>query len=473
MAEPQIPALNNTPPVPLKNESDSSIQTTPSSTEKNIEVKIIPKITNINPNNKLSIPSKKKIMCKFFIMGNCTKGENCIYLHSETEKNKRIINTPIIECPMYNLGYCKNGPLCKYKHVKREKKENIENDDEILPIWYIEHYFDKPISVIFNELEKTKSVEVQNIQRKYGIIEKTQNQFYQNNNYPFDIYGEKKDSIEYTLNDQRNNISYFLIRCNKFEKIKISMENNEIDITSEFIRKIMSKSNNKNDICIGIVFDEENKNYMGFLKFKHIVEKNTMKVEWMWRTKLHYSKLSHLINKKDNDNYFINASNGCMIDNELGNYLCRMMIKRLSKEEVREFMQEKKLFEQENEFNRNTRSKEPNIHATKMNNLHVNINHHNYTSNYHDTSNKNNYYIHHKRERGHSHNGYKYEDSYYDEKYNYRDNNSKYYKDNTNNQYKSYNSFSNSKKNKYNNSYESSNKKYYKNYHQNHHYQKY
>ena len=72
---------------------------------------------------------------------------------------------------MYNLGYCKNGPLCKYKHVKREKKENIENDDEILPIWYIEHYFDKPISVIFNELEKTKSVEVQNIQRKYGIIE--------------------------------------------------------------------------------------------------------------------------------------------------------------------------------------------------------------------------------------------------------------------------------------------------------------
>ena len=65
MAEPQIPALNNTPPVPLKNESDSSIQTTPSSTEKNIEVKIIPKITNINPNNKLSIPSKKKIMCKF------------------------------------------------------------------------------------------------------------------------------------------------------------------------------------------------------------------------------------------------------------------------------------------------------------------------------------------------------------------------------------------------------------------------
>ena len=339
----------------------------------------------------LSKPSKqfkKKIMCKFFIMGHCNKGENCIYLHSEEERNKRM-NAPVIECPMYSLGYCKNGPLCKYKHTKIQSKEDIEN--EILPIWYIEHYFDKPISMIFQDLEKENAKEVQEIKNKYGIVDKPK--IYINNG---DIYAEKKNSIEYMINNKRSNVSYFLLKCDKFSDVKKSMESNTFILREDILCKISLKNSNKNDICIGIIYDEENENYMGFLKFKHIIDRSTMKVEWLWRTKLHYSKLSHLINKKDNDNYFIDAYNGCMIDNELGNYLCRMMMKRLNKEEVREFIQEKKNFEYE-QVSKHYRDykRTQNIYVTKINNVHVNINHHNYNYN-------NNYYVSHKRERDYS-----------------------------------------------------------------------
>lgn len=334
---------------------------------------------------------KKKIMCKFFIMGHCNKGENCIYLHSEEERNKRM-NVPVIECPMYNLGYCKNGPLCKYKHIK---KTNKEDNDDILPIWYIEHCLDKPINMIFEELEKENGKEVQEIKKKYGIVDKPK--IYINNNNG-DIYAEKKNNIEYMINNKRSNISYFLIKCEKFADVKKSMESNTLIIREDILCKISLKNSNKNDTCIAIIFDEENENYMGFLKFKHIIDSITMKVEWLWRTKLHYSKLSHLINKKDNDNYFINAYNGCLIDNELGNYLCRMMMKRLKKEEVREFIQEKKNYEYE-QSNKHYRdyNRAQNIYVTKINNVHVNINHHNY----------NNYYVSHKRER-----------DYYDRRYN-------------------------------------------------------
>ena len=129
--------------------------------------------------------TKKKIMCKYFMMGRCTKGENCVYLHSITEMKKRI-NIKEEECPMYEIGYCKNGPLCKYKHIHKEKLEDekneknqiIENEkcdfEEInfpeIPIWYIEHYFDKPIFEIFSEYEQKMNLKLIKLEKKWDLI---------------------------------------------------------------------------------------------------------------------------------------------------------------------------------------------------------------------------------------------------------------------------------------------------------------
>ena len=68
---------------------------------------------------------KSKIICKYFILGKCIKGENCPYLHSQVEKPQEMIQT---ECPMYSVGFCKNGPVCLFKHVKKDKF--IEEESE-------------------------------------------------------------------------------------------------------------------------------------------------------------------------------------------------------------------------------------------------------------------------------------------------------------------------------------------------------
>ena len=150
---------------------------------------------------------KSKIICKYFIQGKCIKGENCPYLHSQIEKPKE---TEQVECPMYSIGFCKNGPVCHFLHIKKDKyveeeieekntnlttpineesngstkplnnmnnnlsennlknikedKEKEKNEENLsfpeLPIWYIEHYYEKPISMIYSELEQKNLPEI-------------------------------------------------------------------------------------------------------------------------------------------------------------------------------------------------------------------------------------------------------------------------------------------------------------------------
>ena len=91
---------------------------------------------NTKEKKSLVTQKKLKVMCKYFMMGKCTKGENCKYLHNEQEKEKRI-NVPKLECPMFNIGYCKNGNMCNYIHKKCESlPENFS--ENILPVWIIE-----------------------------------------------------------------------------------------------------------------------------------------------------------------------------------------------------------------------------------------------------------------------------------------------------------------------------------------------
>ena len=321
---------------------------------------------NTKEKKSLVTQKKLKVMCKYFMMGKCTKGENCKYLHNEQEKEKRI-NVPKLECPMFNIGYCKNGNMCNYIHKKCETlPENFS--ENILPVWIIEHYLEKPINLIFKELEQQNLPEIIELRKKYNLpINAENNNNNNNSNLPiliplknnnnqndnnFDKYAPKKNSIENLINSNRL-IKYYLVKIDTYNDIINSMEKNTLKINENLKNKLINEIsiNNNNLTIITIIFDNENLNYTGFAKIKKLSEINkenndlSLNIEWLWRTKLHYSKLNHLINKSDNDNFFVKGENGCNIDPNLGNYICRLMIKRLSKDEVKELVQEKKIFD--------------------------------------------------------------------------------------------------------------------------------
>ena len=385
--------------------------------------------------------TKSKIICKYFIQGKCTKGEACPYLHSKVEKPKAITQ---LECPMYNIGFCKNGRNCQFLHIKKEKyieedekseeekntnlttpikeeeknnSSNESNKDEEkkypeLPLWYLEHYFDKPISLIFSELEQKNLPEIAELKKKYGFtniqpnlpmfpmsnkkskmnlnmntLNLNFNNFNMNyafnnsktdinnkNNFnliqnafglnqlkigdkKYDKYEQKKNSIELLLNKQ-DNIFYYLIRCKTSEEIKKSQESNTISLPT-FLSEKYKTIDSQKEIVIIIICDDEFQNFSGFAQLKQplsneLKEDDTIyKIEWLWRTKLSISKMDHIMNKADNDNSLNEGKNGVEIDKDLGIFCCRYMMKRLSKEEVKEFMEEKKIFDSEKQLLKN------------------------------------------------------------------------------------------------------------------------
>ena len=384
---------------------------------------------------------KSKIICKYFIQGKCTKGEACPYLHSKVEKPKAITQ---LECPMYNIGFCKNGRNCQFLHIKKEKyieedekseeekntnlttpikeeeknnSSNESNKDEEkkypeLPLWYLEHYFDKPISLIFSELEQKNLPEIAELKKKYGFtniqpnlpmfpmsnkkskmnlnmntLNLNFNNFNMNyafnnsktdinnkNNFnliqnafglnqlkigdkKYDKYEQKKNSIELLLNKQ-DNIFYYLIRCKTSEEIKKSQESNTISLPT-FLSEKYKTIDAQKEIVIIIICDDEFQNFSGFAQLKQPIsnelkeDDTTYKIEWLWRTKLSISKMDHIMNKADNDNSLNEGKNGVEIDKDLGIFCCRYMMKRLSKEEVKEFMEEKKIFDSEKQLLKN------------------------------------------------------------------------------------------------------------------------
>ena len=461
------------------------------------------KMTSVKPIQKGGI--KSKIICKYFIQGKCIKGENCPYMHSQIEKPKEMTEE---ECPMYTIGFCKNGPRCHFLHIKKdtyikeeieekisnsktqneekdaeknnlneenqnsnekngasdEANENIEKDKNQLelPIWYLEHYYDKPISMIFFELEQKKLPEIVELKKKYGftniepnlpimqpivkknktnfnmnmntlnlnfnnlnmnlisnnnhinntsiknnIIQNTinNNQINQNNqinnDIKFDAYKFKKDNIEYLINKE-DNIYYYLIRGKNYDEIKQSSESNTIILPEEIYNKYKEIDlKNKKITVIIILFDDEGENLAGFAQLKYPINNeqekkynaNCYKIEWLWRTKLHYSKICHLMNRADNDHFLNEGKNGCPIDKDLGNYCCRLMIKRLSKDEVKELINEKKIFENQKYLLNNLKKEEYVNDNYKYNNDKYN-NKYNYKyNNYSDNKYKDKYSI--------------------------------------------------------------------------------
>ena len=450
--------------------------------------------------------TKSRIICKYFISGKCIKGENCPYLHSQIDKPTDMLE---VECPMYSVGYCKNGPVCQFIHIKKEKfsekdekseiikkeekiiekeveidedeistplaedyleesekednknknkneKEGINNDNNnndedinshIIPIWYLEHYYDKPISMIFSELENQNLPEVIALQKKYGFLDEddsltsvqlsskknnlntntlnlnfnnfnmnfdfnrnfapsNQQKFYSDINYNENFNDIAKDRIEYIINKDIN-IYYYLVKKKKIQKVEKSYESNIIKLPEKLFNKYSHLDLLANDLTIIIiVYNKEYDSFAGFAKLLYSVSKennedeNLFKIEWLWKKKMKYSQVSHLMNRADHDHFLKEGKSGCSIDKDLGNYLCRLMINRLTKEEVIELINEKQMFENQIHFN-------------------------NYMRNY-------DYIYEYDNDYGYYYDDYYYDyEDYYDNKYDYEDNNlpKKHYKE--------------------------------------------
>ena len=395
---------------------------------------------SFNNNNS----QKTKILCKYFISGKCIKGENCPYLHSQIELELEDISER--ECPMYSIGYCKNGSKCKFIHIKKEffqnnniidntknkkeesikeknnndsdtsstpfdeesitksyhedenennknnnketKKEN-NNNNYILPIWYLEHYYDKPISVIFSELDKKDLPELLNLRNKYGYeygYTKNDNNinmnlnfnnfgmnfdfhnyymlnlpnmqyypfnFYSNNNFYNPYYQSPNETgyIEYLISNNRT--LYHLVKYKSYKYAKICQNKDIIKIPYFYYE--MYKYIYHNDLpVIIIVYNYEYDILLGFAKLEYPAKGGIFnnaykyfKVRWLWEREMEYSKIRHLINKSDQNHFLKEGKDWCPIHRDLGNYICRLMIKKLNREEISEYLTERQIFSKE------------------------------------------------------------------------------------------------------------------------------
>ena len=378
--------------------------------------------------------SESKIICKYFIHGKCIKGEKCPYLHSQFKLEQEDISER--ECPMYSVGYCKNGPMCKFIHIKKDENgnkineeitEKIKNDDDtsstpydedsitisnhrkkeeeenekdnneeesinnkIIPIWYLEHYYDKPISAIFSELESQNLPEVISLQKKYGLFKKDnqvnmnlnfknfdmnfafnnyysfnlpvnnimveQYPFYLNNNFNNYFYNGKPylsriEYIEYIINNFP--IKYHLVKFHNFEYIKNSQITNQMEIPYFIFKKYKYIYNNI--IIVLLIYNLEDEELSGFAKLEYPIKEKVekeksrkkFKINWLWKDRINYSEVCHLVNKADQNHFLCEGKNWCPVHPDLGNYICRLMLRRLNQEEVLELINEKQIFQEQ------------------------------------------------------------------------------------------------------------------------------
>lgn len=328
---------------------------------------------------------KHPIICKFWMMGNCIKDEKCDYLHTERDKNKlqnfskgfNRAQSGTIDCPMYRFGYCKNGSLCNYKHTKEEKADEVLESME-LPLWFLEYVFEKPANLIFQEFEEQNKEETDELKEKYfpnhkkfqklpRLYKKNQ----PNKSHQFDIYAEKKDSIIASLNKK---VRYFFIRNKNMDYVQFAMENNFILNNKQNSIKF-TEAQKSCDEVVFIIFDEEHMNFNGFCRFKKEMDEKEvqmitdnymtthnkdllakyqasninfsfLKVEWHWKTKLSYNKVELLKNPLSDNEQFVYSKDGQEVSIDLGHYVCRFMIKRLTREEVQGYLEYKKFYEE-------------------------------------------------------------------------------------------------------------------------------
>jgi hypothetical protein len=250
-------------------------------------------------------------------------------------------------------------------------------------------------------------------------------------NYQNDIYAYKKIQI---LNNLNQNIKYYFLRYKDFDLIRFSMETDLIITTQENSNNFLDGISKTNDVIL-IYFDDVGKDFYGFSKVKFQVEEievknylqnsyeevmdlfkkqispsslssnsssqynsnsnynynssaSFIKIEWLWKTKLSYDKVEILRNPFENFELFINSKDGQEIYPDLGFYVCRLMIKRLTKEEVQDYLYTKKLIEMEKNKSSNNYPNDP---LDSNNNCNENDNDNDNTDNNSNTNINNNF----------------------------------------------------------------------------------
>ena len=325
------------------------------------------------------------------------------FIESENEKNN---NKNKNENNNNNLITNSQKQTKDKKEYNNDETNNEDKEDNIIfheiPIWYLEHYYDKPISMIFTELENQNLPEIIALQEKYGLIDIKQdlsmmnpmntlnlnfnnfnmnfdlNNNFQNfpllnQNYPdfssdpnYDNYRINIDNIEYIINKDIN-IYYYLIKCKNYKQVKKSYESNIIKLPEKLFDKYKYIDLSINDLTIIIIiYNKEYNDFAGFAKLLYPLNnennenlseiedknKNLYQIEWLWKNKMPFSEVSHLMNRADDDHFLNEGKNGCPIDKDLGNYICRLMIKRLTQEEIFELIYEKQIFNDQIKYNR-------------------------------------------------------------------------------------------------------------------------
>jgi hypothetical protein len=296
---------------------------------------------NEREDTKTRAAKKFPIVCKFWMMKTCNKGAACAYLHEQVGEKRPVQHE--VECPWYGFGFCKNGPNCQFKHVKKDE-ETMPTE---LPTWYLEYIYGKPIKNIFDDFEKIYPDEVNQVRSKLHIAEFKP--------YKTDNYALKKNSIIENLNRK---VRYFFIRSKGMDVVKYIMEMNILPVNKMNIVKFKEAKKSCDDV-IFIVFDNSTRNFYGYCKFKFDLEEKGydtsamdlrelglsncafIKVEWLWKTKLSESKIEMLRNPLS-DELVIYSRDGQEIAIDVGYYMCRLMIKRLTHEELQEYISKKK-----------------------------------------------------------------------------------------------------------------------------------
>jgi hypothetical protein len=313
---------------------------------------------------------KKSIICKFWITGSCKKEEKCEYTHSVAEPyyyNQNILSKSSQNkvCPYYKHGFCKNGNYCSFLHV-----QNPESDiNNYVPIWYLEYLYEKPISRIFEEFEECNPEETKEIKERINNTYSNQSinnkfKFKQHNNntnykpFKYNYLERNKDNISVIIESKAR---YFCCRVSNTEIVHKLLKNNLVPCNkqSQIIYKEAIKSCEN---VILIVFDSYRKLICGFLKlteyvndWKEELEKDKIpkrdieeiieqerysrffRGEWLWSSKLIYSRISNFENPLNNNNYLISSKDSQEISIDLGIYLCKLMMNRVSVKEGQVF----------------------------------------------------------------------------------------------------------------------------------------
>merc|ERR1712048_170199 len=67
---------------------------------------------------------RKLIPCRYFLLGQCSKGDSCNFSHSSpTATEQNLPDGPPI-CSYFLQGNCARGDTCRFQHVSRSQLKN-------------------------------------------------------------------------------------------------------------------------------------------------------------------------------------------------------------------------------------------------------------------------------------------------------------------------------------------------------------